>query len=62
MRRTYSRGGVVGDVVFETVKMEGTTVLPSWSRDIITSKDVVTALQLERATANGSRNYNDLCS
>jgi hypothetical protein len=62
MRRTYSRGVVVGDVVFETVNMEGTTVLPSKNCDVMARKDVVTTLQLERATANGSRNYNDLCS
>jgi hypothetical protein len=62
MRRTYSGGVVVGDVVFETVKMEGTTVLPSKNCDVMARKDAVTTLQLKRTTANGSRNYNDLCS
>ena len=62
MRRTYSGGVVVGDVVFETVKMEGTTVLPSKNCDVMARKDAVTTLQLKRATANGSRNYNDLCT
>ena len=62
MRRTYSGGVVVGDVVFEMVKMEGTTVLPSKNCDVMARKDPVTTLQLERATANGSRNYNELCS
>jgi hypothetical protein len=44
MRRTYSGGVVVGDVVFETVNMEGTTVLPSKNCDVMARKDAVTTL------------------